>query len=88
MFSTSKDVLFIVISVCVPIVTVFLCLFLFNAFRVLRKLNRIVDYLKIKTEKVTEAFSESLGNIGLLVELVKMGFEYFANHKKTKKKTK
>ena len=50
MFDTSLDVLYIVLSVCVAVVSIFLSLFLYNATRVLKQAQQITSSIEELTQ--------------------------------------
>jgi uncharacterized protein YoxC len=53
--TSSQDILYIVLSLCVLWFTVFLCWLLYQAARVLRNANRIIEGLTNKLELISEA---------------------------------
>lgn len=53
--ASTKDILYIVLSLCVVWFTVFLCWLLYQAARVLRNANRIIEGLTNKLELISEA---------------------------------
>lgn len=55
MLETSKDLLYIVLSLCILWFTVFLCWLLYQAARVLKNANKIVEELMQKLELITDA---------------------------------
>jgi len=55
MLSNSKDLLYIVLSVSILWFTVFLCWLLYQAGRVLRNANKIIEDLMGKLEMITDA---------------------------------
>lgn len=55
MFESSKDVFYIVLSLAVLWFTVFLCWLLYQAARVLRNANNIIETLTEKLELITDA---------------------------------
>lgn len=55
MFSSSVDILYIVIALCVLWFTVFLCWLLYQAGRVLRNANNILETVSEKLELISEA---------------------------------
>ncbi len=57
MFTTSQDLLYIVLSLCILWFTVFLCWLLYQAGRVLRNANRIVENVIQKLELISDAVS-------------------------------
>ncbi len=77
MYGSSQDLLYIVLSICIVWFTVFLCWLLYQAARVLRNANRIVENVTDKLELISEAvgfmrnkvdgISTSMGAMGRLV---------------------
>lgn len=55
MLSSSQDILYIVLSLCLLWFTVFLCWLLYQAARVLRNANRMVENILQKLELIAEA---------------------------------
>lgn len=55
MFSNSQDLLYIVLALCVLWFTIFLCWLLYQAGRVLRNANHIVESLFQKLEVMSDA---------------------------------
>ncbi len=55
MFSSSVDILYIVMALCVLWFTVFLCWLLYQAGRVLRNANNILETVSEKLELISEA---------------------------------
>ncbi len=53
--TSSQDILYIVLSICVLWFTVFLCWLLYQAARVLRNANKVVETLLHKLELISEA---------------------------------
>ena len=57
MLETSQDLLYVILSLCILWFTVFLCWLLYQAARVLRNANKIVENLMQKLELITDAVS-------------------------------
>ena len=55
MFETSRDLLFVVLSLCIVWFSVFLCWLLYQAGRVLKNINDIVESTTQKLEMITDA---------------------------------
>ncbi|MFA6427079.1 MAG: hypothetical protein WCW16_01365 [Candidatus Magasanikbacteria bacterium] len=55
MFETSKDLLYVVLSLSILWFTVFLCWLLYQAARTLRNINRITEILTNKLELISDA---------------------------------
>ena len=55
MFETSKDLLFVVLSLSIFWFTIFLCWLLYQAARTLRNINRIAEILTEKLELISDA---------------------------------
>ncbi|MFA4830876.1 MAG: hypothetical protein WC862_02460 [Patescibacteria group bacterium] len=54
-FETSQDLLYIVLSLCILWFTVFLCWLLYQAARVLKNANAIIENLTHKLELIADA---------------------------------
>ncbi len=90
MFSTSIDVLNLVLAVCIFFLTIFLCLaiYYFVAFaRSLRRISKKVEQGVNKAEEVVEIAKQKLSNssmyLSVLGSLVKKAMD-FAKEKKEK----
>ena len=81
MYSSNQELLYIVLSLCIVWFTVFLCWFLYQAARVLKNANDILEDLMQKIELITDAvhfikekvdaLSRSMGTVnGLLATVV------------------
>lgn len=55
MMENSRDLLYVVLSLCIVWFTVFLCWLMYQAARVLRNANKIVEDLMQKLELITDA---------------------------------
>lgn len=55
MLETSKDLLYVILSLCILWFTVFLCWLLYQAARVLKNANKIAEDLMQKLELITDA---------------------------------
>ena len=53
--STSLDLLYIVLAICMVWFTIFLCWLLYQAARVLKNANEIIETITIKLELINEA---------------------------------
>lgn len=54
-FSTSEDLLYIVLALCILWFTIFLCWLLYQAARTLKNANEIIENVTHKLELITEA---------------------------------
>ena len=54
--TSSQDFLYIVLAICIVWLTVFLCWLLYQAARVLRNANKVVEGLMHQLELISEAF--------------------------------
>ncbi|MBI2990458.1 MAG: hypothetical protein HYY51_04740 [Candidatus Magasanikbacteria bacterium] len=71
-FSTSQDLLYIVLSLSILWFTVFLCWLLYQAARVLRNANTIIENVTQKLELIADAMEFIKGKVDSLSG--KMGF--------------
>ncbi|MEA3272364.1 MAG: hypothetical protein U9P90_01700 [Patescibacteria group bacterium] len=85
MFETSKDLLYIVIAVCVGLFTIFSCWIMFYAIMILRNVFKVVHDIKEKIEKFEKALDRSATHLGLMVEVAKEVVKYLAGKKMNKK---
>jgi len=63
MFSTSKDILYLVISFCVLWFTFFLCWMCYYLMRLLRNANEIVEEFRVRLQALTEAINYIRGKV-------------------------
>lgn len=63
MFSTSQDILYLVISFCIIWVTVFLCWMLYYVMRLLRNTNKIVEEFRSKLNVLTDTLNYIRGKV-------------------------
>ena len=77
MVSTGQDLLFIVLSLCILWFTVFLCWLLYQAARVLRNANLMVEHVLQKLEMIVDAMKfvrerveKITGSLGTMTSLV------------------
>ncbi|MFA7244555.1 MAG: hypothetical protein WC070_00010 [Candidatus Magasanikbacteria bacterium] len=102
MFETSKDLLFVVLSLSIFWFTIFLCWLLYQAGRTLRNINRIAEILTEKLELISEAvtfmrdrvdhLSSKMGIVssmlsGLVEKFIVNKFSENLENRMTKKKT-
>ena len=97
MFSTSGDVLNIVLAICIVALTVFLCVSLYYLISSIKKTHRIINMVESGVSKADEVISIARQKIKgggaylvLLGELAKRAMDYFSEKKESKsnKKTK
>lgn len=89
MLETSQDLLFVVLTVCVVFLTIFLCLALFYLIKLLKQTNETVTEVKEKIAQVTNVFS--LLKTSALTSVIKKVVEFAKNlmqNKTTKNKNK
>lgn len=77
MISSGQDLLYIVLSLCILWFTVFLCWLLYQAARVLRNANRMVEHALQKLELIADAMKfvrerveKITGSMGTITNLV------------------
>jgi uncharacterized protein YoxC len=63
MFATSKDILYLVIAFCVLWATAFFCWMLYYVMRILKNASEIVEELRTRLEKLTEAIDYIRGKV-------------------------
>jgi len=99
MFSTSSDILYLVIAVCVLFLTVFVCVLLYNLVTALRRVNRIAKAIEngvTKIEEVVALAKSKLQNSSayfmILAEVAKRAMDFVkdkrAENSDKKKKTR
>ena len=69
---SSKDILFLVISLCVLWVTVFLCWMLYYVMRLLRNANQIVEEFRIRLQALTDTINYIRGKVEHISGLMTM----------------
>jgi len=72
MFSTSKDILYLVISFCVLWTTVFLCWMFYYVMRLLRNANQIVEEFRVRLQSLTDAISYIRGKVEHMSSLMSL----------------
>lgn len=92
MLESSQDLLYIVLALAILWITVFLCWLLYQAARVLKNANRIVESLMNKLEIITDAVEfmkhkvdNLTSGVGTLQRLLGGAIERFIMSKVSKK---
>jgi uncharacterized protein YoxC len=92
MFSTSGDILNLIIAVCIVALTIFLCVSLYYLISTVKKTHQVINALEkgvSKTQEVIDIIHGKIKNgsayLMLVAELVKKGFEVFLNKQKKEK---
>lgn len=62
-FSNSRDILNLVISFCVLLVTVFLCWMFYYIMRLLRNANRIIEEFRLRLQLLTDTINHIRGKV-------------------------
>ncbi|MFA5070644.1 MAG: hypothetical protein WC528_05190 [Patescibacteria group bacterium] len=95
MFSTSKDVLLWVLSVCLAFFTFFLCWALYLMIKMLREGNKAMEMIKEKIEAfsdlmltIKEKIVNSATSLNTMASAVSKVIEFFKERKDKKKKKK
>lgn len=88
MFETSKDILFLVLSICIAFFTVFICIVFFYLIKVLRDLHKTIKEVKEKFDRLQSALETGFNYFGIVTKLGKMAFEHFIDKKSAKRKSK
>jgi len=99
MFTTSTDILNLVLTICLLLLTFFLCLALYNLIVSLRRINKVTKIIEtgiVKVEDVVNLAKEKLRNsqtyFMILAEVAKRAIDFLkekkANKKENKKKKK
>jgi len=63
MFTTSLDILYLVISFCVLLVTFFLCYTFYHFSRLLRNVNEIIEEFRLRLETLLETVNYIRGKV-------------------------
>jgi hypothetical protein len=92
MFTTSGDVLNLVLSICIVALTIFLCLALFYLISSVQKTHKIIKRVEsgiTKAEEVIGMAREKMKNgaayLMILGELAKRGVDYFSEKAQEKR---
>ncbi len=88
MFTSSKDILFLIISFCVLWVTFFMCWMFYYLMRLLRNANEIVEEFRIRLQALTESINyirDKVENMSGLMTLITDGASGFIKKVITKK---
>ncbi|MCX6795449.1 MAG: hypothetical protein NT165_01820 [Candidatus Falkowbacteria bacterium] len=95
MFNTSLDILYLVLSLSALLLTVFLCLALYQFIVSARKINRLAsaaEKMAIKGEELISFLHDRIGHGTALVmglaEVIKKVIASFSGKKESKKKAK
>ena len=86
MFDTSKDILYLIISVSVGLIAVFSCLIMFYVAMIIRNFYKIAKDLKTRIEKFETALERSATHLGLIVDIAKEAVKYMIERKQKHKK--
>ncbi len=81
MLQSTQDIWYLVLSVCVGALTLFLCVFLFHWISLVRKVNRAVNGIAEKIQQLHNLMNRGFGHLGLVSEGVKMLIEYFLSRR-------
>jgi hypothetical protein len=92
MFSSSGDILNLIIAICITAFTVFICITLYYLISSLRKAHNVINLVEngvSKIEELIEMIESKFKNGGtylmLTVELMKKAFDMFVTKKNSKK---
>ncbi len=95
MFSTSADILNLIIAVCVLFLTIFICIILYNLIASLRRLNKITKIIEtgvVKVEEVINLAKEKLRNSSayfmILAEVAKKAMEFVKDKRESSQESK
>lgn len=95
MFSTSADILNLIIAVCVVFLTIFICVLLYNLIASLRRINKITRIIEtgvVKVEEVVNLAKEKLRNSSayfmILAEVAKKAMEFAKDRRESSPDTK
>ena len=88
MFTTSQDILNLVISICVGLFTILFCFFLFYLITVTRRVSRALKKIDTWLERFHSVVEDGFGHLGLIAEGLKMVISYFLSDKAKNKNTK
>lgn len=88
MLNTSKDLLYIILSISISFVTIFICWLFYYLISIIKDVREITDGVNDKVKKVdsiinkiNEKIEKTSSNIGLLTEIAKRGISIFSNWK-------
>ncbi len=95
MIVTTKDIFYIVLSICILWITTFSCWLLYYAIAAARDLRHLQKKVTEKVAAIEKTFSslhsfveKSVGSVGLITEGMKMAMKFAQNRKKKKSKKK
>lgn len=95
MFSTSLDILYLVLSACVLFLTIFLCVALYEFIVSMTKINRLagaIEKIVVKSGELISFVEEKVHHSSALflgaAEIIKNIFSTFAGKKEKKKEAK
>lgn len=75
MLATTQDILYVVISCCVLVITVFLCWMLYYVMRILRSANQVVEEFRLRLQALTEALNYIRGKVEHMSGLMTLASE-------------
>ncbi|OGH68926.1 MAG: hypothetical protein A3I29_00475 [Candidatus Magasanikbacteria bacterium RIFCSPLOWO2_02_FULL_44_11] len=72
MFETSRDILNVIISFCVLLITVFLCWTFYYVMRLLRNANTIVEEFRMRLQVLTDTINYIRGKVENISSLINL----------------
>lgn len=70
MFETSRDILNIIISFSILLVSVFVCWAFYYVMRLLRNANTIIEEFRVRLETLTDAINQMRGKVDQISGLI------------------
>jgi len=87
-FLTPLNILFIVLSIAVFLVTIFICMALYHAIQIMRDVQKVTDKAKETVEQVNEYIAKPISVILEVVDQVRNVMGFVEEHKPKKKSKK
>jgi len=95
MFTTSVDVLYLVLTACILILTIFLVITLYNLIVSLKRINKVTKIIEsgvVKVDELVNLAKEKLHNSSayfmILAEIAKKAIEFVKDKREEKKEVK
>lgn len=86
MITTTKDIFYLVLSVCILWITTFTCWLLYYAIAMARDVNRLRKHIEDTFSNMHSMMHNAFAGAGLIKDGVKLAMKFAENRKKKAKK--
>ena len=76
MFESTKDILFLVLAICLAFFTFFLCYLIYYAIKILKRLSQLIEDVKERFERLHKTVESGFNYLGIITEGVKIAMGY------------